>query len=32
MQCLMKRYVNDYVIGVTKKTEGNKCLKIRLTS
>ena len=32
MQCLMKRYVNDYVIGVTKKMEGYECLKIRLMS
>ena len=32
MQCQMMRYVNDYVIGVTKTTEGNECLKMCLRS
>ena len=32
MQYLMTRYVNDYVIDVTKTTEGNECLKMCLRS
>ena len=28
MQCLMMRYVYGYVIVVTKRTEGNECMRI----
>jgi len=31
MQCQMMRYVNGYVIGSYKKTEGNECLKMCLS-